>query len=119
MKLHVGPIEVHMNEFITRRGLKSPASARFYAIEVDSRPVNLSTIERSPPPRDWTPRSPTRQPEDGLRAGPFELRRLGNFPFGRKARLQGSPREGPESARKRARSGLTESEGFPKGRESD
>jgi hypothetical protein len=41
-------------------------------------PVNLSTIGRSPPPRDWTPRSPSssRQPEDGLRAtGPFDLSR--------------------------------------------
>jgi hypothetical protein len=39
-------------------------------------PVNLSTIERSPPPRDWTLRSPrlSRRVEDGLRAtGPFEL----------------------------------------------
>jgi hypothetical protein len=35
--------------------------------------VNLRTIERSPPPRDWTPRS-SRQPEDRLRGtGPFEL----------------------------------------------
>ena len=53
------------------------AWVRFYAIEVDSRP---SMIGRSPPPRDWTPRSPSssRHPEDGLRAtGPSEsLKRL-------------------------------------------
>ena len=39
-------------------------------------PVNLNTIERSQPPRDWTLRSPrlSRRVEDGLRAtGPFEL----------------------------------------------
>ena len=75
------------------------AWARFYAIEVDSRRANLSTIGRSPWPRNWRPRSSrsSRQPEDGLRAtGPFEFWRLGNFPFWREARLQGSPREGPE-----------------------
>jgi hypothetical protein len=55
---------------------QAAAWVRFYAIEVDSRPVNLSTIERSPPPRDWTLRSPrlSRRVEDGLRAtGPFEF----------------------------------------------
>ena len=52
---------------------RTAAWARFYATEVIAVPVNLSTIERSPPPRDWTPRS-SRPPEDGLRAtGPFEL----------------------------------------------
>jgi hypothetical protein len=62
------------------------AWARFYVVEVDSARVNLSTIGRSPRPRSWRPRSSrsSRQPEDGLRAtGPFELWRLGNFPFGR------------------------------------
>jgi hypothetical protein len=40
---------------------RAAAWARFYAIEVDSRPVNLSTIGRS------------RQPRDGLGGtGPFE-----------------------------------------------
>ena len=41
-------------------------------------PVNLSTIKRSPPPRDWTLRSPRllQQVEDVPRAtGPFELLR--------------------------------------------
>ena len=54
---------------------QTAAWARFYAIEVDSRPVNLSTIGRSPPPRDWTSQLPrsSRQPEDGLRAtGTFD-----------------------------------------------
>ena len=39
-------------------------------------PVNLSTIERSPPPRDWTLPSPrsSRRVADGLKpTGPFEL----------------------------------------------
>ena len=41
-------------------------------------PVNLSTIGRSQPPRDWTPRSPrlSQRAEHGLRAtGHFELSR--------------------------------------------
>jgi hypothetical protein len=54
---------------------QAAAWVRFYAIEVDSRP---SMIGRSPPPRDWTPRSPSssRHPEDGLRpTGHFDLSR--------------------------------------------
>src|SRR5271156_5632379 len=38
-------------------------------------PVNLSTIERSPPPRDWTPRSsgsPRQVEDDLMTTGPFE-----------------------------------------------
>jgi hypothetical protein len=61
----------------TLREEQTAAWARFYAIEVDSRPENLSTIGPSPPPRDWTLRSPilSRRVEDGLRAtGPFEVR---------------------------------------------
>jgi hypothetical protein len=47
------------------------AWARFYAIEVDSRPGELETIERSPPPKGWRPRWPrsSQQVEDGLRGG--------------------------------------------------
>ena len=55
---------------------QAAAWARFYAIEVDSRPGELEYNRAFAAAKNWTPRSPrsSRQPEDGLRAiGPFEL----------------------------------------------
>ena len=52
---------------------RAAAWARFYAIEVDSRPGELEYDRALSAAKDWTPRS-SRQPEGGLRAtGPFEL----------------------------------------------
>ena len=55
---------------------QAAAWAQIYATRSIAARVNLSTIERSPPPETWTLRSPrlSRRVEDGSRAtGPFEL----------------------------------------------